>query len=116
MVHISVEQPEPRYMCIEPQLSHVFQDIEKYCNRGQGDSRSRMYDARTVHLCKAQGLTKSQRIGIRSSFIYTFQILKYSVGSLTKQCLEFTDTILHILAAKSICVDHIVTFCALRVD
>ena len=114
MVHISVEQPQ--HMYTEPQLSHVFQDIEKYCNRGQGDSRSRMYDARTVHLCKAQGLTKSQRIGIRSSFIYTFQILKYSVGSLTKQCLEFTDTILHILAAKSIFLDHIVTFCALRVD
>ena len=49
-------------------------------------------------------------------YIYTFQILKYSVGSLTKQCLEFTDTILHILAAKSICLDHIVTFCTLRVD
>ena len=59
---------------------------------------------------------KSQRKGKRSSFVYTFQILKYSVGSLTKQCLEFTDTILHILAAKSICLDTIVTFCTLRVD
>ena len=29
MVYISVEQPQPRYMYTEPQLSHVFQDIEK---------------------------------------------------------------------------------------